>query len=98
MNPIFAQAFAWLKGLAIVNLGLKALKQLWPLLIIFIFWPEIDDMMSGLFPFWNQYMSSVSGVICNGAYYLRQIPFIEPIFSWGERFLSAVGQRLQMIF
>lgn len=98
MGSIFTQAFAWLKGLAIISFGIKALKHLWPFLLIFILWPEIDSMMSGLFPFWGEYVSSVTGVVSNGAYYLRQLPFIEPIYAWIEQFCKAAWTRLVTAF
>ena len=97
MNSIFAQAFAWLKGLAIIHIAVTALKRLWPFLLLFIFWPEINSMLGNLFPFWNEYMSSVSGVISNGSYYLRQIPFIKPVFDWLSDFFRACGRRIATI-
>ena len=98
MGSIFTQAFAWLKSLAIVSFGIKALKHLWPFLLIFIFWPEIDAGMSNIFPFWGQYVSSVTGVVNNGAFYLRKLPFIEPIFSWVAQFAKAAWTRIVTAF
>ena len=97
MNSIFNQAFAWLKGLAIVHFAITALKHLWPFILLFLFWPEINSMMSNLFPFWNQYISSVTGAISDGSYYLRQIPFIKPVFDWLSSFLKACGNRIASI-
>lgn len=91
---IFAEAFAWLKGLAIVNWGIKAIKQLWPFLLALLFWPEFDALMCNLFPFWEEYISSVLGVLKDGSYYLRELPILNPFFTWFDKFLYAAHNRI----
>lgn len=97
MYPMFNQAFAWLKGLAIVHFAITALNHLWPLILLFLFWPEVNSMMSSLFPFWNEYVSSVTGVISDVTHYLRQIPFIKHVFDWLSSFFDACGDRIASI-
>lgn len=94
MDSILVQAVSWLKGLAIISFGLKALKHLWPLILLFIFGPEFNVTRSGLFPFWNENISSVTDVISDGAYYLRKLPLIAPIFE----FTATEWNRLIMLF
>lgn len=85
---------SWLKGLAIISFGFKALKHLSLLILLFIFGPEFNVTRSGLFPFWNENISSVTDVILDGAYYLRKLPLIAPIFE----FTATEWNRLIMLF
>lgn len=70
--------FAWLKGLTIVHFAVQALKHLWPLILLFIFWPEIDGMMSR-FAWWREYISAVSRYVVTASNALRQIPVFSKI-------------------
>lgn len=91
------QAFSWLKGITLIHWAAKAIKQLWPFLLLFIFWPEIDSTLSKIFPFWADYCSEVSSIISNGALYLRQIPVVASIFDWLAKFFKSCKNRLIML-
>lgn len=86
--------FQYLKGLAIVGWGLKALKQLWPFLLAIIFWPEIDALLGGIFPFWNQYMGTVSGYIINLTTWIRDLPGLGNFFKWLDDAFVSIRVRL----
>lgn len=86
--------FFYLKGLAIVNWAVTALKNLWPFLLIIIFWPEIDSFCVKYIPLWNEYMGQISGALTNGASMLRSLPVVSDIISFLGGFVSPVKQRL----
>lgn len=86
--------FQYLKGLAIVSWGLKALKQLWPFLLAIVFWPEIDALLGGIFPFWNQYMGSVSAYITQLTAWLRALPVLGDFFTWLDSAFLSIKLRL----
>lgn len=91
---MLSSVFQYLKGLAIINWGLKALKQLWPFLLAIIFWPEINALLGGLFPFWDKYMATVSSYITNLSSYIRAIPFLGDFFIWLDRVFLDIKVRL----
>ncbi len=91
---MLSTVFQYLKGLAIINWGIKALKQLWPFLLAIIFWPEIDALLGGIFPFWDKYMSTVSTYIINLSSYIRAIPLLGDFFEWLDRVFLDIKVRL----
>lgn len=74
--------FSFLKGAAIVRWGLLAIRNLWPFLLAFVFWPEIDSMLSGFFPWWGRYISAVSGYVVDASQQLRQVPYLGSVFAF----------------
>lgn len=85
--------FFYLKGLTIVHWAMVALKNLWPFLLIILFWPEIDKLCSSI-PYWNEYMGTVSGIISQGSDLLRQIPVISDIIAFFSEFIDPIKSRI----
>lgn len=89
--------FSWLKGLTIVHFAVRALKSLWPLILLFIFWPEIDDMMSG-FGWWREYISTASNYVVTASNTLRQIPALGKVFEALDSGWKAIKNRVVEFF
>lgn len=73
--------FGYLKGLVIIKWALQAIKSLWPLILIFLFWPEIDNMM-GRFSWWQTTVSGLSEYVKNAANTVRGLPVIRNIVDF----------------
>lgn len=91
---MIANAWQYLKGLTVIHWGIKALKALWPYLLVFILWPEIDAMLSSLFPFWSVYMGEVSAIVAKGSNAIRSLPGLEQGFEWLDNILVEIKLRL----
>ena len=85
--------FSWLKGLVIIDFAIKALKHLWPLILLFVFWPEIDSMMSG-FSWWKQYISFASETVIKASMTLREIPVVGNIIDSVDEVWNSVRLRI----
>lgn len=85
--------FSYLKGLAIIRWGLIAIKNLWPFLLAFIFWPEIDSLMRG-FSWWRDYCATFSQYIIDASSALREVPVFGPVFEFIDESWSSIRQRL----
>ena len=89
--------WAHVKGLAIIGWAVKALKQLWPFLLAIIFWPEIDALLSGLLPFWDEYVRFFSDYVLELSGYIRAIPYLGDAFEWLDKAFAALKDRLVQI-
>lgn len=85
--------FSFLKGAAIIRWGAIALKNLWPFLLFFIFWPEIDGMMSS-FSWWRDYVSAVSQYVVTASNTVRNIPYLGSVFKFIDEAWESIKQRL----
>lgn len=91
---MIANVWQYLKGLTIIHWAVKALKALWPFLLILIFWPEIDALLSSIFPFWSQYMGEVSAILSNATSWIRSLPGLEQAFAWLDNALAEIKVRI----
>jgi hypothetical protein len=85
--------FSYLKGLTLVHWAAVALKNLWPFLVLFIFWPEIDSMM-GSFSWWREYCSVLSQYLVTASNTLRDMPILGPVFEFIDESWSSIRHRL----
>lgn len=86
--------WAHVKGLAIIGWAVKAVKQLWPFILIIVFWPQINSLLGGLLPFWDQYMSTFSEYVMKLSSYVREIPYLGDAFVWLDNAFTAIRYRL----
>lgn len=90
--------FYYLKGLVIVRYGYMAIKQLWPFLIVFIFWPEIDATCAKYIPMWAEYMGTVSGYIVTASETVRGLPIIGDIWNFlADAFDTIKGRLIDLL-
>ena len=85
--------FSYLKGLVLIRWAAIALKSLWPFLVLFIFWPEIDSMMSS-FSWWSAYCANFSQYVVNAANTLRDIPVLGPVFEFIDESWATLKHRI----
>ena len=76
------------------TLGHKGLKGTLAVSISFILWPEIEAMLSSLFPFWSVYMGEVSAIVAKGSNAIRSLPGLEQVFEWLDNILVEIKLRL----
>lgn len=86
--------FSFLKGLAIVRWGAIALKQLWPFLLLFLFWPEINAMMESHFDWWATYISGISQYIVDASNVMRDIPIVGKILEFIDESWQSIRARI----
>lgn len=89
--------FGYLKGLAIIHWAGKALKILWPFLLIIIFWPEIDNMFSS-FKWWNDSVGLYTKVIMDISNGIRKIPIVGDVIAGLGTIWDSIRLRILSIF
>ena len=89
--------FSWLKGLTIIHFAAQAIKHLWPFLLLFIFWPEIDEMLSG-FSWWREYVSALSAYVVTASNTLRQIPAFGKVLEVLDNAWASIKLRVVELF
>lgn len=85
--------FSYLKGLTLIHWAAIALKNLWPFLVLFIFWPEIDSLMGG-FSWWKDYCATFSQYIVTASNTLRDIPVLGSVFEFIDESWASIKVRL----
>lgn len=88
--------FSFLKGLAIVRWGAIALKQLWPFLLLFLLWPEINATMSSHFEWWATYIDGFSQYIVEASNLMREIPVVGNVLEFIDESWQSIRQRIIM--
>lgn len=74
--------FAYLKGLLIIRILFQTIKYLWPLILAFLFWPEINALMTKHFTWWPTMLGGITQGINEASMYLRSIPALKGVFEF----------------
>jgi len=83
----------FIKGLFIFRILYFLIKNLWPFIIIFIFWPEINAIFAP-YHWWQVLTASVGKYILVASQAIRNIPLFGTVLSVIDRWADEIRIRL----
>ena len=90
--------FTYLKGLIFVRILLQSLKYLWPLILAFLFWPEINSMMMKHFSWWPTVLGGITQGINDASMWLRSLPALKGVFNFLTNAWNSIRLRVLQLF